>query len=144
MVRSGPLAVGEFHPQPSPTPSDVVLFSDELRRARGFSVHRQDRLIASCNSWSDFWERTKELPAAAEKGAALERLTQLYLQTAPEYLTELQHVWLLRDVPPAVRRQLDLPLLDEGIDLIACTRRGEYWANSVEVSQRKRSAPHQT
>ena len=91
-------------------------------------MHRQDRLIASCKSWSDFWERTKELPTDAEKGAALERLTQLYLQTTPEYLTELKHVWLLRDVPPAVRRRLDLPPLDEGIDLIACTRRGEYWA----------------
>ncbi|MGC1180053.1 MAG: hypothetical protein WA884_13800 [Methyloceanibacter sp.] len=91
-------------------------------------MHKQDRLIASCNSWSEFWERTKKLPTDAEKGAVLERLTQLYLQTAPEYVTQLKHVWLLRDVPPAVRRRLDLPPLDEGIDLSACTRRGEYWA----------------
>jgi len=91
-------------------------------------VRKQDRFIASCASWSDFWERTKKLPTDSEKGAAFERLTQLYLQTAPEYLTELRHVWLLRDVPPAVRLRLDLPSLDEGIDLIACTRRGEYWA----------------
>ena len=59
---------------------------------------------------------------------AFERLTQLYLQTAPEYQTQLKHVWLLRDVPPAVGRRLNLPSLDEGIDLIACTRHGEYWA----------------
>jgi predicted helicase len=31
-------------------------------------------------------------------------------------------------VPPAVRRRLDLPSLDEGIDLIACTQHGQYWA----------------
>jgi superfamily II DNA or RNA helicase len=91
-------------------------------------VHWQDRFIASCASWGDFWERTKKLPTDGEKGAAFERLTQLYLQTAPEYRTELKHIWILRDVPPDVRRRLELPSNDEGIDLIACTRRGEYWA----------------
>jgi predicted helicase len=101
-------------------------------------VHRPDRLIASCKSWSEFWERARNLPPH-ENGPAFERLTQLYLQTAPEYLAQLRHVWLLRDVPPAVRRRLDLPPLDEGIDLIACTRRGEYWA----IQSKFRSASDQ-
>jgi superfamily II DNA or RNA helicase len=87
-----------------------------------------DRFIASCKSWGDFYERTKELSAGGEKGAVFERLTQLYLQTAPEYRTTLQHVWLLREVPPDIRKQLNLPGPDEGIDLLARTRRGEYWA----------------
>ena len=86
-----------------------------------------DRFIASCRSWNDFWDRTIKL-SNIEKGIAFERLTQLYLQTAPEYRTKLQHVWLLRDVPVDVRRRLNLPAPDEGIDLIARTRRGEYWA----------------
>ena len=54
--------------------------------------------------------------------------SQLYLQTAPEYRTKLRHVWLLRDVPAEVRKRLELPHPDEGIDLIARTRHGEYWA----------------
>ena len=88
-----------------------------------------DRFIASCSSWGDFWQRAKRLPTDGEKGIAFERLTQLYLQTAPEYRTKLQHVWLLRDVPVDVRRRLNLPgPRDEGIDLIARTRSGEYWA----------------
>jgi predicted helicase len=87
-----------------------------------------DRFIAACSSWDHFWESAKLL-SKNEKGVAFERLTQLYLQTAPEYRTELEHVWLLRDVPVDIRRQLDLPgPRDEGIDLIARTRRGEYWA----------------
>jgi superfamily II DNA or RNA helicase len=102
-------------------------------------VLRQDRFIASCVSWNDFWERAKRLPADSEKGAVFERLTQLYLRTTPEYQTELRHVWTLRAVPPAVRRRLDLPPRDEGIDLIACTRHGEYWAiQSKFRSQRDR------
>ena len=91
-------------------------------------MHWSDRFITSCSSWSNFWERTKKLPTGGEKGAVFERLTQLYLQTVPEYQTELRHVWTLREVPPAVRRRLDLPSPDEGIDLIACTRHGQYWA----------------
>jgi hypothetical protein len=86
-----------------------------------------DRFIASCRSWNDFWDRTRKL-SNTEKGVAFGRLTQLYLQTAPEYRTKLQHVWLLRDVPVDIRRRLNLPAPDEGIDLIARTRSGEYWA----------------
>jgi superfamily II DNA or RNA helicase len=87
-----------------------------------------DRYIASCKSWEEFWQLTKKLSSESEKGTAFERLTQLYLQTTPEYQTELQHVWLLREVPGETRRRLNLPGPDEGIDLIARTRRGEYWA----------------
>ncbi|MBR1237868.1 DEAD/DEAH box helicase family protein [Bradyrhizobium sp. AUGA SZCCT0182] len=92
------------------------------------SVHRADRLIASCACWSDFWEQTKKLSSQGDKGAAFERLTQLYLQTAPEYQSELEHVWRLHEVPPNVRKRIALPILDEGIDFIARTRHGEYWA----------------
>jgi predicted helicase len=88
----------------------------------------QDRLIASCASWNEFWERANKLSTDGKKGAAFERLTQLYLQTTPEYRSELRHVWTLREVPPDICKRLDLPPRDEGIDLIACTRHGEYWA----------------
>jgi superfamily II DNA or RNA helicase len=89
---------------------------------------RPDRFIASCASWSEFWEGTKRLSSAGDKGAAFERLTQLYLQTVPEYQSELAHIWTLREVPPHVRKLLALPALDEGIDFIARTRHGKYWA----------------
>jgi predicted helicase len=51
-------------------------------------MHREDRFIAACNSWSEFWERAKKLPSKSEKGAVFERLTQLYLQITPEYRAE--------------------------------------------------------
>jgi predicted helicase len=101
---------------------DLPVANDHLA-----TTHHTDRFIASCTSWDDFYERTKALPAHS-KGAVFERLTQLYLQTTPEYRTELQHVWLLREVPADIRKRLNLPGPDEGIDLIARTRRGEFWA----------------
>lgn len=87
-----------------------------------------DRFIASCSSWSEFWEGTRKLSSTTEKGALFERLTQLYLHAIPEYQAELQHVWSLSEVPPDVRKLLALPALDEGIDFIAQTRHGKYWA----------------
>ena len=39
-----------------------------------------------------------------------------------------QQVWLLREVPADIRKRLSLPGPDEGIDLLARTQRGEYWA----------------
>lgn len=56
-------------------------------------MHREDRFIAACNSWSEFCERAKKLPSKSEKAAVFERLTQLYLRVAPEYQAELQQVW---------------------------------------------------
>ncbi len=63
-----------------------------------------------------------------EKGDIFERIVQLYLQTHPEYQSTLQEVWLLNEVPAKVRTKLNLPVSDEGIDLIAKTKAGRYWA----------------
>ena len=104
-----------------------ILKSQHDSRAFGYVMNREDRFIASCPSWEDFWLRTTRL-SKAEMGRAFERLVQLYLQTEPEYRTKLRHVWTLREVPPKVRKLLELPGPDEGIDLIARTSHGEYWA----------------
>jgi superfamily II DNA or RNA helicase len=96
-----------------------------------------DSFIASCKSWNGFWERAKALASKTEKGRAFERLTQLYLQTAPEYRTELQNVWVLRDVPSNIRLRLNLPSPDEGIDLVAVTRHGGYWAIQCKFRSQK-------
>jgi hypothetical protein len=56
-------------------------------------VSTQDRLIASCKSWNEFWEQARDL-STSDKGAAFERLTQLYLQTEPEYKSKLKQAWL--------------------------------------------------
>jgi predicted helicase len=72
----------------------------------------------------------------ADKGIAFERLTQLYLETAPKYRTKLRHVWLLRDVPGS---------RDEGIDLIGRTRQGKYWALQAKFrSERNRPLGRRT
>ncbi|MFC2085772.1 DEAD/DEAH box helicase family protein [Bacteroidota bacterium] len=55
-------------------------------------------------------------------------MTRLYLRIEPKYAMKLSDVWLLSEVPSDVRDHLRLPLLDEGIDLVAKTNDDAYWA----------------
>jgi superfamily II DNA or RNA helicase len=84
-------------------------------------------LLAKCRSWEQF-RRELANRSDKEKGDLFEYLVRAYLQLDPEYATKLRKVWLLDDVPSALRKKLHLPTSDQGIDLIAETNTGEYWA----------------
>ena len=98
------------------------------RSSRGSRQSTTERLIREAGNWTGLWDRLVALNDAAQQGAAFERLTQLLLQTLPEYQSKLKHVWLLSEVPQEVRAKLRLPQLDEGIDLVAETYEGTFWA----------------
>src|SRR5215208_816795 len=98
------------------------------RSSRGSRQSTTERLIGEAGNWTGFWNRLIASNDAALQGAAFERLTQLLLQTEPEYQSKLKHVWLLSQVPEKVSAKLRLPKLDEGIDLIAETHDGTFWA----------------
>ena len=100
-----------------------------------------DRLIGKCGSWNDFWTAAAFL-SEKQKGDLFERLIQLYLLTKPTYRTELSAVWLAKsEVPADVRKQLNLPLTDEGIDLIAQERDGKFWAIQAKFKSDPERAP---
>ena len=62
-----------------------------------------------------------------EKGELFEKLTELVLLSKPAYKTRYKNVWLLRDgIESKLRAKLNLPNVDEGIDLIAETYNGIY------------------
>ena len=59
-----------------------------------------------------------------EKGTRFERLIRDYLATSAKYRAELEKVWLWEDFPC----RKDMGGKDLGIDLVAKTVGGEYWA----------------
>lgn len=59
-----------------------------------------------------------------DKGARFEALMQRYLQTDPLYASRFRTVWLWNEFP----FRNDFSGKDTGIDLVAETRDGEYWA----------------
>ncbi|WP_440679033.1 DEAD/DEAH box helicase family protein [Candidatus Pelagibacter sp. HIMB1517] len=73
-------------------------------------------------------------------GDIFEKLCKYFLQTEPEYRSELKNVWLLKEVKEHVRKKLNLPSADEGIDLIAETKDKKYWA----IQCKYRSNPKDT
>lgn len=66
----------------------------------------------------------KQSFSEADKGNRFERLMQAMLRTIPPYCNELQQVWPWSEFP---YRQ-SISLHDSGIDLVAQTNDGNYWA----------------
>ncbi len=59
-----------------------------------------------------------------DKGDRFERLMQAFLRTAPQYANKFKNVWLWSEFPG----KDDLGGTDTGIDLVALTNDGDYWA----------------
>src|SRR4051812_43622706 len=59
-----------------------------------------------------------------DKGDRFERLMQAYLETDPKYAYRFKNVWMWNEFPG----KLDLGGKDTGIDLVALSTEGDYWA----------------
>ena len=66
-----------------------------------------------------------------DKGDRFERLMQAYLQTDPKYAYRFKRVWMWKDFPG----KSDLGFSDTGIDLVALTHEGDYWAVQCKCFQ---------
>lgn len=66
-----------------------------------------------------------------DKGDRFERLMQAYLQTDPKYSYRFKKVWLWNEFPG----RADLGMFDTGIDLVALTNDGDYWAIQCKCYQ---------
>lgn len=66
-----------------------------------------------------------------DKGDRFERLMQLYLQTDPKYAYKFKHVWMWNEFPC----KKDFGGKDTGIDLVALTHEGDYWAIQCKCYQ---------
>ena len=87
-------------------------------------------LISSSNSWQDLYDLLSKDKSLTDKvkGDIFERVTQAYLQTQPRYQSILKQVWLEKEIPQKIRKKLNLPMGDYGIDLVAETKKGGYWS----------------
>ena len=101
------------------------------------------KLFPSTNSWGDLNKKLEELTKSGQAkfaGDIFENVCKYFLQTAPQYQTKLKNVWLLKEVKDDLKRKLNLPSTDEGIDLIAETKEGHFWA----IQAKYRSDPNET
>lgn len=66
-----------------------------------------------------------------DKGNRFERLMQAFLKTDPKYAYRFKKVWLWNEFPG----KSDLGGTDTGIDLVALTNEGDYWAIQCKCFQ---------
>lgn len=84
--------------------------------------------LLSIPDWSTFFNYSKNL-SKKEKGDLFEKLTHLILKTKPIYKSRFKNVWLLSEgIDLELRKTLNLPKADEGIDLIAENYTGTFCA----------------
>lgn len=84
-------------------------------------------ILERVESWDQFEELAAPL-GKTQKGLLFEHLVKHFLELDPIYQSKLEKVWLFTEVPHDVRQATNLPPKDQGIDLVAKTRDGEYWA----------------
>ena len=84
-------------------------------------------ILNNCIDWEEFKSQLSFLNEK-QKGNAFETLTKFSLQLDPKYKTQLKSVWNLSEVIPKVRKDQNLPVPDEGIDLVAESKNGEFCA----------------
>ena len=91
-------------------------------------MHSFSKKLSEINSWDEFFSHANTLKEKG-KGDIFETLTKLILTTRPEYSLTLKNVWIQHEgIPKDIREKLNLPTSDEGIDIVAETFTGEFWA----------------
>jgi superfamily II DNA or RNA helicase len=85
-------------------------------------------MLNNITDWLELKQLIDSETLTTQKGNLFEYITKYYLQIEPIYQTKFKNVWLLKEVPNDVKKYLNLPDKDEGIDLIAQTKEDEYWA----------------
>jgi superfamily II DNA or RNA helicase len=103
-----------------------------LPAAARMSRQSIDALILKSTGWDEFFAAASGLENETNKGDCFERLMQLYMQSAPHMVSHYKHVWLRTEVPGHVKMALDLPDTDEGIDIIAETKYGEFHSGQAK------------
>lgn len=84
------------------------------------------------NDFTKILEKYRKLSySQKDKGARFERLMQGYLQTDPMYASKFKKVWLWEEFPG----KNDLGGNDTGIDMVALTHEGDYWAVQCKCYQ---------
>ena len=138
------VSFNQLTPQTTPSPSlgapyflaipYAALYICITHMARKIGHNGLIEAISGCSSWYDIHDKWGSF-TEKQKGDLFEELVKAYLQLDPEYASKLKHVWLSSEVPILVSKKLKLPSTDQGIDIVAETHDGDYWAIQCKYRQ---------
>jgi len=87
------------------------------------TTYAQSGLFKGLSAFSELERRIEQLPTEQERGDAFEVFVEAHLNT--DEAAQADEVWVVGNVPPEVRRALNLPARDYGYDGVFRTRLGE-------------------
>ena len=91
------------------------------------------KILTKINKFDDIYSVTKK-QTKKEKGDLFELFTYYLFKHDPRLNNNLQKIWLYKDVPNKVLKELKYPIKDIGIDLIAKIN-NKYYAIQCKFSQ---------
>jgi len=104
----------------------------KLRRTATTKSNYRKRPMSNRKAFQNILSKYRKYSfSERDKGAKFERLIQAYLQTDPQYSNQLAHVWMWAEFPA----KNDFGGKDTGIDLVAKTLQGDYWAIQCKCYQ---------
>ena len=96
------------------------------------------RPILESNNWSEFRRNIGKLDEdrfKKIKGDIFELITSLYFVNNPIYTTKLTNLWRSTNIPIQILDLLDLKKPEIGVDLLAESNDGTYWAIQCKYKQ---------
>src|ERR1700691_234908 len=90
-------------------------------------------LLENCIEFDDLYDVVDNLEPK-EKGDIFELITYYLFKLCPTLNGELQSIWLYKDIPTNIIKELKLPSKDKGIDLLAKIQ-NEYCAIQCKFRQ---------
>ena len=96
------------------------------------------RPILESNNWSEFRRNIGKLDEdrfKKIKGDIFELITSLYFVNNPIYTTKLTNLWRSTNIPIQILELLDLRKPEIGVDLLAESNDGTYWAIQCKYKQ---------
>jgi superfamily II DNA or RNA helicase len=85
-------------------------------------------ILKESKNWNEFKSYLSKL-TRNQKGDCFEELTRYFLKIDPIYISKIKNIWNVNEgeVPFEIKKKLNLPEQDEGIDLIAETFNNKFW-----------------
>ncbi|AYV79177.1 MAG: superfamily II helicase [Faunusvirus sp.] len=83
--------------------------------------------------FSDLYNVTDDMDKK-QKGDLFEIITYYLFKLSPQLMNGLQYIWMYKDIPSDIMKDLNLPSKDKGIDLLAIIN-GEYYAIQSKFRQ---------
>ncbi len=83
--------------------------------------------IKNINTYDEFIDKLSDIDSNNKKGLYFEMFSYYLFELDPRYVYQIKRIWMYTDIPMKIKKKLNLPDKDKGIDLLWKTKEDEYY-----------------